>query len=140
MAGAATSVFLMDEVDAALDETNQHLVSWTAVACPQLDARPAVCLGSKLIDCNFDAARKCPNACFPWQVARLFDSLSASSAVACSQVLCVSHNAAFQQLCSRVVQLTRGAAGTMPADGAGKEGGSKGGGGKAGRSKKARKA
>ena len=78
-------------------------------------------------------------------MARLFDSLSASSAVACSQVLCVSHNAAFQQLCSRVVQLTRGAAGTMPADGAGKEGGSKGGsskvgGVKAGRSKKARKA
>ena len=27
MAGASTSVFLMDEVDAALDETNQHLVS-----------------------------------------------------------------------------------------------------------------
>jgi len=27
MAGASTSLFLMDEVDAALDETNQHLVS-----------------------------------------------------------------------------------------------------------------
>ena len=26
MAGASTSLFLMDEVDAALDETNQHLV------------------------------------------------------------------------------------------------------------------
>ncbi|PRW20630.1 putative polyamine transporter isoform A [Chlorella sorokiniana] len=98
MAGASTSLFLMDEVDAALDEINQHLV------------------------------------------ARLFDSLSASSAVACSQVLCVSHNAAFQQLCSRVVRLTRGAGGTMPADG----GGGKGDGGKAGaaagRSKKARNA
>lgn len=69
-----------------------------------------------------------------WQVARLFDSLSASSAVACSQVLCVSHNAAFQQLCSRVVRLTRGAAGTMPADGGGKAGAV------AGRSKKRRNA
>lgn len=68
------------------------------------------------------------------QVARLFDSLSASSAVACSQVLCVSHNAAFQQLCSRVVRLTRGAAGTMPADGGGKAGAV------AGRSKKRRNA
>lgn len=27
MAGSSTSLFLMDEVDAALDETNQHLVS-----------------------------------------------------------------------------------------------------------------
>ena len=71
----------------------------------------------------------------PRQVARLFDSLSASSAVACSQVLCVSHNAAFQQLCSRVLRLTRGAAGTMPADGDSKEDS-----GKAGRGKKARKA
>lgn len=74
-----------------------------------------------------------------WQVARLFDSLSASSAVACSQVLCVSHNAAFQQLCSRVVRLTRGSGGTTPADG----GGTGRSGGKpsaaAGRSKKARK-
>lgn len=64
-----------------------------------------------------------------WQVARLFDS----------QVLCVSHNAAFQQLCSRVVRLTRGSGGTMPADG----GGTGRSGGKpsaaAGRSKKARK-
>lgn len=36
MAGAATSLFLMDEVDAALDETNQHLVSHSKGPCRRL--------------------------------------------------------------------------------------------------------
>lgn len=66
-------------------------------------------------------------------MARLFDTLSSSgTAVACSQVLCVSHNAAFQQLCHHVVRLTRGQRGTVLAEAAG------GGGG--GRGKKQRKA
>ena len=53
----------------------------------------------------------------PAQVARLFAGLSASASTACSQVLCVSHNAAFQALCGRVVSLTRGASGTALAGG-----------------------
>ena len=77
----------------------------------------------------------------PWhiclQVAQLFDSLSSSSAVACSQVLCVSHNAAFQQLCQHVVKLTRGPAGTALAPSAGGGGGGGAGGAAAPRGKEA---
>ncbi|PSC67424.1 chromosome segregation SMC [Micractinium conductrix] len=70
LAGGGSSVMLMDEVDAALDEANQHAV------------------------------------------ARLFDSLSsgvvgAGSGGGCAQILCVSHNAAFQALSGHVVSLTR---------------------------------
>ncbi|KAK9812833.1 hypothetical protein WJX72_004444 [[Myrmecia] bisecta] len=67
-AGSHTSLFLMDEVDAALDETNQRLV------------------------------------------AALFKDVIASDG-GC-QVLCVTHNAAFQQICDTIVQVTRDANGT----------------------------
>ncbi|KAI3435034.1 hypothetical protein D9Q98_003086 [Chlorella vulgaris] len=51
-------------------------------------------------------------------VARLFqalvgdDTAAGTAPPACRQVLCVSHNAAFQQLCQHVVHLTRGPGGT----------------------------
>jgi hypothetical protein len=62
------------------------------------------------------------------QVARLFGALAGAGASAGRragtageqlprrQVLCVSHNAAFQRLCSHVVRLTRGPEGTQLAD------------------------
>jgi hypothetical protein len=52
------------------------------------------------------------------QVARLFqalvgdDTAAGTAPPACRQVLCVSHNAAFQQLCQHVVHLIRGPGGT----------------------------
>ena len=54
MAGAATSLFLMDEVDAALDETNQHLVCQAVL--PDAAVR-GLCFFSQLSSCAGPAVR-----------------------------------------------------------------------------------
>ena len=76
--------------------------------------------------------RRASHASRTAQVASLFASLTSSGGGggAAAQVLCVSHNAAFQALCGRVVRLTRGPAGTRVADdggGGGDDGGQQGG-------------
>ncbi|KAL3152957.1 hypothetical protein ABBQ38_011987 [Trebouxia sp. C0009 RCD-2024] len=62
-AGAKSSLFLMDEVDAALDENNQALV---ATLIKEIMTQDGGC-----------------------------------------QVLCVTHNLAFQQICSSIIQVTK---------------------------------
>lgn len=75
-AGNSSRLFLLDEVDAALDEHNQA------------------------------------------RAAALLKQLANASDGGC-QILCVTHNAAFQQVCDAYIQVVRGPrGGTVPADGA----------------------
>lgn len=85
-------MLLLDEVDAALDESNQSLLAnlLTGITATTTTSGRA---GSK----------------------------ARSSSLQCSQVLCVSHAPAFQQLCGRVVKVSRGPAGTTVAEGSGGE-------------------
>lgn len=98
--------------------------------------QPAVCSAHTQPLFLFHSANHPP----PTQVASLFASLTSSGGSnggrggGAAQVVCVSHNAAFQALCSRVVRLTRGPAGTRVADDGG-GGGGEGGQGQGGRKK-----
>lgn len=106
---------LMDEVDAALDEANQHAVGWTdgcvvggLVAGSWAQGGSHHITAWSLGSCGMLA--HIPS--FPrTQVARLFDSLSsgvvgAGSGGGCAQILCVSHNAAFQARAGEEVAAT----------------------------------
>ena len=101
VSGAATSLLLMDEVDGALDETNQQHVRCAAPShvtspwCMQHDKTARTAPMRRVLPVPLRWLR---GVCV--QVARLLSGTGGG----CSQVLSVSHNAAFQQLCQHVVR------------------------------------
>ncbi|MEW5314115.1 MAG: hypothetical protein WDW38_005635 [Sanguina aurantia] len=109
-AGAHSSVFLLDEVDAALDESNQaaiaallHQLSHGTAPTPH----HAVADPDSLAGAVNNGAGKSRSAACRGQSA----DKGGKARVGC-QMLCVSHNPAFQEACDGVVRVTRGPGGT----------------------------
>eukprot|EP00887_Chlorella_sp_A99_P003385 scaffold7.g3385.t1 len=94
MAGGCSEVLLLDEVDAALDESNQALLA-------KLLSSISGGGSGKEDGAGANGGRRGPG---------------------CSQCVCISHNAAFQALCGRVLKVSRGPAGTLLAAAGGRGG------------------